>query len=1027
MSRKTIFRVLAGFMLIALLIALPSTSLAEVGQWTMRSPMPTARYALSTSVVNGRIYAIGGREGVQYYSIVEEYDPTSDTWTRKADMSVPRHNHSAGVVNGKIYVIGGIEGDIGPTKLVEEYDPATDTWRRRADLPTKRATFSVSIVNGKIYAISGQQSGSLVARVDEYDPATDTWIRRADIPTARSSLSTSVVDGKIYAIGGANWNNVTSEGIFYTTVEEYDPVTDTWMTKSDMSTARYALSTSAVNGKIYAIGGTTWDYITATRTFFSTVEEYDQVKDTWTTMMDMPTARFHFGTSVVDDWIYAIGGQPGPYPEVTSAVEVYQAIPWGFAQYPNPIDGTLHSNTWVNLSWAPGDFAVSHDVYFGDSFDDVYDGLGDTFRGNQFPQLFSAGFPGARYPEGLVRGQTYYWRVDEVNDANPDSPWKGPVWSFTIQPQTAYNPRPADGAESVNLDVELYWSAGVDAALHVVYFGDNFDDVNNAAADLNQRGSTYTQTNTTYSPGPLEFAKTYYWRVDELTGGRSAGIQKGDIWSFTTRGAAESPNPFNHAESVRMNAILSWIPADNADSHQIYFGIEKDAVRNADISSPEYKGTQMLGNESYDPGILSCDTTYYWRVDEVSSDNPDTPLSGNVWSFTTGDFFVIDDFEHYDANDYQIWYAWHDGVGYGVLGTDPYFAGNGTGAVVGDEATGSFTEETIVHGGNQSMPVAYDNNKQAYAYYSEVEYKLTDQRDWIDQGVTELSVWFRGYSGSVGSFMEGPADTFTMTASGEDIWNVNGVEADEFHFAYKMFNGAGSIIAKVNSVDNTNAWAKAGVMIRETLDPDSAHAMMCVTPGSGISFQRRLGTGATSLHTTSTGITAPYWIKIERSISGNFTASSSANGTTWTMQDSPENIPMGSNVYIGLVLTSHDVAQACQAVFSNVTTTGNVSGQWKNQDIGILSNDAEPLYVAVSNSAGAPAVVVHDDANAARIDTWTEWVIPLQTFADKGIILTKVDRIAIGLGTQGNMTIPGGKGKMYIDDIRLCQPREAFE
>jgi hypothetical protein len=136
---------------------------------------------------------------------------------------------------------------------------------------------------------------------------------------------------------------------------------------------------------------------------------------------------------------------------------------------------------------------------------------------------------------------------------------------------------------------------------------------------------------------------------------------------------------------------------------------------------------------------------------------------------------------------------------------------------------------------------------------------------------------------------------------------------------------------------------------------------------------------------------------------------------------------MTSNVYIGLALTSHDTALTCQAVFSNVTMTGTVSGQWANQDIGITSNDAEPLYVAVSNSAGQPAVLVHDDPAAANIDTWTEWVIPLQAFADQDIDLTNVDRIAIGLGTKDNMTIPGGSGKMYFDDICLYQPREAAE
>jgi hypothetical protein len=168
-------------------------------------------------------------------------------------------------------------------------------------------------------------------------------------------------------------------------------------------------------------------------------------------------------------------------------------------------------------------------------------------------------------------------------------------------------------------------------------------------------------------------------------------------------------------------------------------------------------------------------------------------------------------------------------------------------------------------------------------------------------------------------------------------------------------------------------------------------------------------------------------LKLERSISGLFTVSHSANGTSWqpVTGAAVQTIPMGSNVYIGLALTSHDTALTCQAVFSNVTTTGSVTGQWAHQDIGILSNDPEPLYVAVSNKTGNAVVVVHDDPAAAQINTWTEWVIPLQTLADQGIVLTNVDRIAVGLGTKGNMTVPGGSGKMFFDDIRLYRLREA--
>jgi len=649
----------------------------------------------------------------------------------------------------------------------------------------------------------------------------------------------------------------------------------------------------------------------------------------------------------------------------------------------------------------------------GDNFDDVNEGAGDTFRGNQTLSFYVAGFPGYAYPDGLVNGTTYYWRIDEVNEADPNSPWKGDVWSFTVTPKTAHQSEPADGAEFVNLNVQLAWRPGFGAKLHYLYIGEDFDEVKNAAG-----GAPLGMTN--YTPGALKPAKTYYWRVDEYDG---TTTYKGDIWSFTTLGAVSGPNPADGAVGVKPSVVLRWDTGAVAASHEVYFGTDADAVENATKASPEYKGPKALGEESYAPGNLALNTTYYWRIDEVNSVNPDSPWAGNVWSFTTSGFFVIDDFEDYDAGENQIWYAWHDGLGYGTPGTAGYFAGNGTGAAVGDETTASYTEETIIHDGGKSMPVSYDNNKQGYSKYSEVEHTLTGQRDWTKEGVTSLSLWFRGHPASVGSFVESPAGTYTITASGADIWN----QSDEFHYAYKTLTGSGTIVARVMSVGNTDGWAKAGVMIRESLNADSKHAMMVVTPGSGVSFQRRIETSGDSTDDTTSGITAPYWVKIERNISGAFSAYSSANGSTWQKLGASESIQMGSNVYIGLAVTAHNSSATCEAVFTNVTITGSAGQQWANQDIGIVSNVPEKLYVALSNSTGTAAVVYHDDANAATIDTWTEWVVPLQAFADQGINLTNVDKIAIGLGTRGNTTIPGGSGKMYFDDIRLNKPTEAAE
>jgi hypothetical protein len=256
-----------------------------------------------------------------------------------------------------------------------------------------------------------------------------------------------------------------------------------------------------------------------------------------------------------------------------------------------------------------------------------------------------------------------------------------------------------------------------------------------------------------------------------------------------------------------------------------------------------------------------------------------------------------------------------------------------------------------------------------------------------------------------------------MTGSGTDIWD----DADEFHFAYKTLTGAGSIVTKVESVQNTNAWAKAGVMIRETLEPGSKNAMIAVTPGNGVSSQWRTDTDAGSSNAAEGGITAPHWVKLERDLAGNFTVSHSANGTAWVpiANATPQNIQMSGTAFIGLAVTSHDAALTCEAVFSNVTVTGNVTGNWTNQDIGIAANAAEPLYVAVSNATGSPVVVPHPDPAAANVDTWTEWVIPLSTFSDQGINLNDVDKIAIGLGSKAGVAASGGSGVVFIDDIRL--------
>ncbi|MHC4569486.1 MAG: LamG domain-containing protein, partial [Planctomycetota bacterium] len=835
------------------------------------------------------------------------------------------------------------------------------------------------------------------------------------------------------------------------------------------------------------------------------------------------------------------------------------------------------------------------------------------------------GFPGFPASEGLIPGTNYYWRIDEVNDANASSPWKGEVWSFFVPPRTAYQPAPTDGQGFVASDVTLTWKAGFDGKLHSVYFGDNPDDVAAASGAL-------PQTDATYSPGALEMDKTYYWRVDEFDG---TNTHKGDVWSFTTLpviAAAADPNligwwtfdegmgdtaldysgnghhgilfgptwttpgvlgdaavnfsgsarvaikdltyassdntevtvslwirtsiwnsqyiasfdrdqywrvsintsgvgpglvgwhvatsngivdlagttrvddgawhhvcgvfdngqialyvdgqlensmtsgttfgtgnirygilgvnneatTFNgatwigspiagdiddmrlydralaHEEIVlvmRGDPKLAWAPSpsdgstpdidnatplgwsagDEAAGHEVYFGTDREAVKNADTSETTgiYRGQQPGTSFTPAEGLEWGGGPYYWRVDENNADG--TVTTGRVWSFTVADFILVDDFESYTDNDVDneaIWQHWIDGYGVPANGSQVGYV------------MPPYAERTIVNGGAQSMPLAYNNTGGVSD--STAELTLTAARDWTRHGVAELSLWFRGYPASVGSFVEAPAGAFTMTAAGTDISG----STDEFHFAYRTLNGPGTIVAKVNSITDTHAWAKAGVMIRETLAADSKYALACITPGQGVASEGRTAVGATSFSANETGVTAPHWVKLERDAAGNFIASHSTNGSSWQPVGSavPTNIPMAGNVYVGLAVTSHNAGATCEATFSNVTITGTAGGQWASQDIGISSNAPEPLYVTVSNSTGASATVVHDDPAAATIDTWTEWVIDLAGFADQGVNLADVDKIAVGLGGQG---AGGGSGTLYIDDIRLYKSRPA--
>ena len=277
------------------------------------------------------------------------------------------------------------------------------------------------------------------------------------------------------------------------------------------------------------------------------------------------------------------------------------------AYKPKPVDGAVCSATCATLFWEPGVYAVSHDVYMGDNFDDVNDGTAETFRGNHTFPFYTVGIPGFHYPEGLVPDTIYYWRVDEINDLDPNSPWKGNIWSFLVPPRTAYEPDPADGATFVDPNVVLNWAKGLGAIVQTVYFGDSFDDVNNASGGHRQGTATYT-------PGPLELEKFYYWRVDQSADGITT--YKGDIWSFRTLPVISITDP----------DLIGWWTFDK--------GHGETAI---DWSGHGNDGT-LGGDPQWVDGILkgALDLTGdYVSIDAVADDITTNDITLSAWIRTT--------------------------------------------------------------------------------------------------------------------------------------------------------------------------------------------------------------------------------------------------------------------------------------------------------------------------------------------------------------------------------------------------------
>jgi len=730
-------------------------------------------------------------------------------------------------------------------------------------------------------------------------------------------------------------------------------------------------------------------------------------------------------------------------------------VPTKTAFNPIPVNGSLFIDPNITLRWFPGANSAEHYVYFGDNLEDVQNGTGGTNKGAfQEPNF---------YPGLLESEKTYYWRVDESDymDVFP-----GDVWSFTTTledcgtvvidmwedvagstlnnlldaPAYPDNPTWSDvltefsTADSIGdnygarihgwLYVPLtgdytFWLSSADEGELWLSTDDEPENVQLLAAE--RVWGWYDAFSIKSDPIPLIGGNRYYimaiWKEGAdwdhcQAAWQGPGIPEQEI----IQGSFLSPYepviafgevPHDGTTEVKQTPTLRWKPGKYAASHNVYFGSDPNALN--------LVATSLLGSEYYKvTTYLQNNQTYYWRIDEVNNLNPEGPWVGEVWSFTVANYTILDDFEDYnDALPDRIFDTWADGWNVTTNGSQVGYG------------SAPFAERTITNSGLQSMPFFYNNTGGA-AYSEAVRSFDAPLNDWTREGVQTLTLFFRGYPAE---FVEDPAGTYAMGAGGEDIWDV----ADQFRYAYKMLSGDGSITARVVSIEDTDEWAKAGVMIRDTLDDYSVNAFMCATQSNRRSFQNRQIIAETSFQANSdaNAITLPLWVKVVRQ-GNNFTGyySQDENHTFWIQQPTdentaednspnPQNIVMSQNIYIGLAYTSHNIDEMGTAVFDNVETTGTVTGDdWEVAAIGanMPVNEAQPLYVVVQDG-GAEKIVEHpDNPNAVLEYTWQQWDIPLSVLSDAGVNLSAIQNMTIGVGIQNGQ---GGTGKLYFDDIRL--------
>ncbi|MCX5645797.1 MAG: discoidin domain-containing protein [Phycisphaerae bacterium] len=519
---------------------------------------------------------------------------------------------------------------------------------------------------------------------------------------------------------------------------------------------------------------------------------------------------------------------------------------------PDPKDKATDVPADAVLAWKAGKVAGSHDVYLGTSFNDV----NNAGRAQPAGVLASQGQTDAQYdPDGLLTyGQIYYWRIDEVNAAPDNTIFKGGIWSFTVESYaypimgvtaTASSAAAGMGPEKTidgsGLTGDLHgtegttmWLTGGAKPNWIQYQFDKVYKLNDlkvwnsnqliegflgfgakdVTIETSADGTTWTAlanvpefaratglpgyaANTTVNLGGV-MAQYVKLTINSNWGGMAPQTGLSEVRFSYVPVQARAPQPATAATGIAVDPTLNWRPGREAGSHQVFFGTDPNAVANGTATA------QTVTDHAFTPGSLNYGTTYYWKVDEVNT----VTYPGDVWSFTTAAYGVVDDFESYSDTDNRIYDTWIDGLTDGKSGSQ-----------VGYDAA-PFAETTIVHGGTESMPLKYDNT--AKFSFSEAVRTFDPAQDWTASGVKSLSLWFRGVTGNGGQLYVKinstrvlyDGDAADLTQAMWQVWNIDLSKADKVNSVRSLTIGIeGAGVKGTLYIDDIRLYPKAPELI----------------------------------------------------------------------------------------------------------------------------------------------------------------------------------------------------------------------